>query len=359
MRPRSLLLLIPFALVPFAQWARSHTGASKWVQRRDPARLQLLARAAAAHQRSRWMGAAATGAGAFQWSNVTKATRAFGASAATAIDNLARDAEAGGRPAAAAVPARVAAAAAAHESAAAEPRPAVDGCPPSRKPYHTVLTATGQIYQQWQCRVAYYHWKKARDSDPAGECTELTGFTRLVANNNGNSDGIENEVRHLTRLPLMHADVALLTPRATWQVPSLFVKEYTGADLQQFKGYRVINRPHSVNQMLRSAYFAEKIAEEYIFIAETDHLLMQPGGIPNRATKGSPMAYVFNYMGPNPSHKSIINKVWPAGAPDGYTRVQPIGPSPVLIHRSDLEAIARPWNEMAIALKKARLIIHV
>ena len=111
--------------------------------------------------------------------------------------------------------------------------------------------------------------------------------------------------------------------------------------------------------MLRSAYFAEKIAEEYIFIAETDHLLMQPGGIPNRATKGSPMAYVFNYMGPNPKHQGIINKVWPAGSPDGYKRVQSIGPSPVLMHRSDLEAIARPWNQMAIALKKARLIIHV
>ena len=58
-------------------------------------------------------------------------------------------------------------------------------------------------------------------------------------------------------------------------MPSLFVKEYTGADLQRFKGYRVINRPHSVNQMLASAHFRAKIPEEYIFIAETDHLLMQ------------------------------------------------------------------------------------
>ena len=28
-------------------------------------------------------------------------------------------------------------------------------------------------------------------------------------------------------------------------------------------------------QMLRSAHYADKITEEYIFIAETDHLLMQ------------------------------------------------------------------------------------
>ena len=30
---------------------------------------------------------------------------------------------------------------------------AVTSCPASRKPYHTLLTATAQVYQQWQCRV--------------------------------------------------------------------------------------------------------------------------------------------------------------------------------------------------------------
>ena len=33
------------------------------------------------------------------------------------------------------------------------------------------------------------------------------------------------------------------------------------------------------------------------------------------------------------------------------------GLTQVLIHRSDLEAIAPTWNEMAIALKKARALI--
>ena len=66
---------------------------------------------------------------------------------------------------------------------------AVTSCPASRKPYHTLLTATAQVYQQWQCRVMYYHWKKQRALDPAGACTELTGFTRLVAFQDGNPDG--------------------------------------------------------------------------------------------------------------------------------------------------------------------------
>jgi hypothetical protein len=134
-----------------------------------------------------------------------------------------------------------------------------------------LLTATGQVYQQWQTRVAYFHWKKQRDADPAGACTEMTGFHRLVANSDGRPDGIEGEV------------------------PTFFVKEYSGRDLSRFRGYRVINRPHSVVQFLASEHWAS-ISEEYIYIAETDHLLMQPGGIPNRAARGSPMAYVFNYM---------------------------------------------------------------
>ncbi|KAJ1624630.1 hypothetical protein T492DRAFT_263793 [Pavlovales sp. CCMP2436] len=61
-------------------------------------------------------------------------------------------------------------------------------------PYHTILTATGQIYQQWQCRVMYKHWQKQRDLDPKGACTELTGFTRLVASVGARSDGVEEEV---------------------------------------------------------------------------------------------------------------------------------------------------------------------
>jgi hypothetical protein len=56
-------------------------------------------------------------------------------------------------------------------------------------------------------------------------------------------------------------------------------------------------------------------------------------------------------MGPNPAHASFLQRAWPAGGPDGYKRVQSIGPSPVLIHKADLEAIAQPWHDMAVALK--------
>ena len=72
-----------------------------------------------------------------------------------------------------------------------------------------------------------------------------------------------------------------------------------------------------------------------------------PSVIPIRlqATLGSPMAYVFNYMGPNPGYSDIIQRAWPEGGEGGYRNVQSIGPSPVIIHKRDLEKIAKPWEE--------------
>jgi hypothetical protein len=67
--------------------------------------------------------------------------------------------------------ATTAAAAAAASAAAA----AAAGCPATRKPYHTLLTGQGTIYNGWQSRIMYYHWKKVSKRD--GPCTEMTGFT--------------------------------------------------------------------------------------------------------------------------------------------------------------------------------------
>ena len=64
-----------------------------------------------------------------------------------------------------------------------------------------------------------------------------------------------------------------------------------------------------------------------MLICETDHVIMNP--IPNKATPTSPMAYVFGYMTPQPSQDWVIKKYWPEGS---YRDVQPVGPSPVLIH---------------------------
>ena len=63
------------------------------------------------------------------------------------------------------------------------------------------------------------------------------------------------------------------------------------------------------------------------------------------------MAYVFGYMGPNPAHAKIIQKAWPDGGGEGWKKVQSIGPSPVVIHKRDLEKVSKLWHETAVALK--------
>ena len=35
-------------------------------------------------------------------------------------------------------------------------------CPPGRRPYHTILTAQQSLYQEWQSRIAYYHYLKQK-----------------------------------------------------------------------------------------------------------------------------------------------------------------------------------------------------
>ena len=43
--------------------------------------------------------------------------------------------------------------------------------------------------------------------------------------------------------------------------------------------------------------------------------------------------------------------MWPEGGSEGYKRVQSIGPSPVVVHKNDLESIAREWKDLSEKLK--------
>ena len=73
---------------------------------------------------------------------------------------------------------------------------------------------------------------------------------------------------------------------------------------------------------------------------------MQP--IPNLATESTPAAFVFGYMFPNAQQDHIIKRYWPEGS---YKDVQPVGPSPVLIHREQLRKIYRKWLDFSLGLR--------
>ena len=95
----------------------------------------------------------------------------------------------------------------------------------------------------------------------------MTGFTRLLA-------GREDE---------------LMGVIDTVVVPEL------GRD--KTRGFPVINRPWTLLKWLeREEDFARRVTEDYVYIAETDHLLRY--AIPNRATPNLNVAFFFPYMSP-------------------------------------------------------------
>ena len=119
-------------------------------------------------------------------------------------------------------PERVPAASAAFSSNSSS---AASGCARTRRPYHVVMTAASGMYQEWQSRIAYYHYKKQKATNP---CSDMGGFTRLFNNANAQPDRLMNEI------------------------PTLVVKQLGHGNCAECdRGFIVMNRPWGVLQLVR------------------------------------------------------------------------------------------------------------
>lgn len=184
---------------------------------------------------------------------------------------------------------------------------------PGRSPFHTILTAQGSTYQDWQARIMYYHWRKQRAT--AGPCTDMTGFTRLCASA---PDSACARGEGLSR-----------------NIPTIFIEQLPDKLIKEHFNFGVLNRPHSLKVLLQTPALLAAIPEDFFLIAETDHVLTRP--LPNLATAATPAAYVFGYMHASARVDWVIKTYWPEG---NHTRVQPVGPSPLLIAKAQL-AVSR------------------
>jgi len=110
--------------------------------------------------------------------------------------------------------------------------------------------------------------------------------------------------------------------------------------------FNVLNRPESVRQLLASPGLLKAITSQYVLILETDHVLMRP--IPNLATPTTPAAFVFGYMHANSRQEYIIKRYWPDGSSAG---LDPVGPSPLLIHLDQLRLITPRWLNFSLGLR--------
>ena len=215
---------------------------------------------------------------------------------------------------------RTAAAAAATRPPAMEVAAPHSACA-HRRPYHVVLTAAAGLYQEWQTRLAYYHYKKLKAAHP---CSDLGGFTRLLNTRGAAADGLVHEI------------------------PTVLVQQLSqgGSCDTCDHNFVVMNRPYGVVQYVGSDEYAA-IEEEYILLMETDHLLLRP--IPNVATEATPAAYGFYYM----TYRYDARKLKPVISKyHDPLKVDPVGPSPLLINKAQLARVARPWWELCLRLKR-------
>jgi hypothetical protein len=198
------------------------------------------------------------------------------------------------------------------------------GCPAGRKPFHVILTAQDSPYQAWQTRIMVHHLREIRKANP---CTEMTGFTRLLSSPKGNLDALASEIPTVTARALDGGNGC----------------RHGGGDTCDM-GFPVMNRPHAVTQLL--ADLPSTITEEYVLIAETDHIFLRD--IPNRATPESPACFPFGYMDAKAAElRPVVSRF--ARDPDS---VDPCGPSPVLIHLPLLRKLTPEWLSMSFKLKR-------
>jgi len=133
------------------------------------------------------------------------------------------------------------------------------------------------------------------------------------------------------------------------EIPTVLTKQLGAGRCDECShGFVVMNRPWSLRQ-----YFASKeaasLAEDYLFVIETDHLLLRPPR--NRATEASPVAFGFYYM----TYKYDARKLGPVirrwHDPDD---VDPVGPSPLIVHKAQLRGLIEPWWRLCLELKRDR-----
>nr|DAD27306.1 TPA_asm: hypothetical protein HUJ06_028774 [Nelumbo nucifera] len=164
--------------------------------------------------------------------------------------------------------------------------------------FHTAVTASDSVYNTWQCRVMYYWFKKFKD----GPNSEMGGFTRIL--HSGKPDRFMDEIPTFVAQPL----------------------------------------PAGMDQWLQEA----DIKEDYILMAEPDHIIVKP--IPNLSRDGLGAAFPFFYIEPK-KFETILRRFFPVNK-GPITNIDPIGNSPVIIDKASLRKIAPMWMNVSLAMKK-------
>lgn len=182
----------------------------------------------------------------------------------------------------------------------------------AHKRFHVLVTTNAAPYQAWQVRVMYYWYKKMRDAQgPEGQ---MGGFTRV----------------------LHDAPDALMD-----EIPTCAVDR-----LENELGFVVLSRPNAFKQFFEKC---PEIEEDYVLMAEPDHLFLRP--LDNLMSGRSPAAFPFFYIVPKNYPKLIRRFAGEHLTDEDIEQMDPIGSSPVFIHKEDLRKVAPVWSEVTLKIK--------
>mmetsp|Transcript_15949 Transcript_15949/g.52339 ORF Transcript_15949/g.52339 Transcript_15949/m.52339 type:complete len:517 (-) Transcript_15949:81-1631(-) len=181
------------------------------------------------------------------------------------------------------------------------------------KKFHVVVTTNANVYQAWQVRVMYYWYLKMKEAQ--GPDGQMGGFTRVL-----------------------HDDKDALVDEIPTCVVDRLDNEY---------GFVVLSRPNAFVEFFKKC---GDIEEDYILMAEPDHLYLKP--LENLMTGNTPAAFPFFYIDPKKFPKLIRRFAGEHLTDSEIEQMDPIGSSPVFIHKKDLATIAPIWRDVTLKIKQ-------
>ena len=189
----------------------------------------------------------------------------------------------------------------------------------AHKKFHVLVTTNANVYQAWQVRVMHYWYERMRerceDEDPDG--CQMGGFTRIL---HDKADALVDEI------------------------PTCVVDR-----LDNEMGFVVLSRPNAFKQ-----YFEKcgDIEEDYVLMAEPDHLYLRP--LANLMNGRTAAAFPFFYINPKGFPELIRRFAGEHLTDQEIEDMDPIGSSPVFIHKEDLRRVGPIWHDVTLKIKQDR-----
>ena len=237
-------------------------------------------------------------------------------------------------------------------SALSPPPPLPPSRSRNRRSYHVAITASGPAVH-WQSRVHYYWYlkqkrlcedeaRRANEEAATIEKSSVTEKTSMAAVSSSSESSLHRHRCDMGGFTRVLHDPAGVPDDLSREIPTFVASPLPeGAD----GGYVVLNRPWAFVQWLSAA----RIDEEFVLMAEPDHLWLRPFQNPC-PLDGSPAAFPFFYIEPSkaeylPLVARALGKRTGTVAREEAEEIAPIGNSPTWMRTRDLAELAPLWME--------------